>query len=199
MAYQIFVSHTKKDAQFCDILDRVCARVGLKAFRSEFEKIELPAWKTIKDAMDKSIAMFLLIGRELVKAQESRDPDWAYVQNWIAYEIGLACERGLDVWVVCDDVEINFPVPYFNNYMPFSFRDEPNFSVMRGWLEVYNEGGTFAVPIAKKFSRCPYKEDCGLEFNLHVKLEPGSEIKCPACLRPIVYPKGFLHNGQTQI
>jgi len=194
MAHQIFVSHTKKDAEFCDILDRVCARIGLRAFRSEFEKIELPAWKTIKDAMDKYIAMFLLIGSELVNAQELREADWTYVQNWIAYEIGLACERGIDVWVVCDDVKINFPVPYFNNYSPFSFRDEPNFSIMRGWLEIYNKGYTFPAPgkdIERKFTFCPYNDDCGIEFNLHATLEPEAEIICPACLRTIVHRKGF--------
>ena len=36
---QVFVSHTKKDEKFCDAFDRVCARVGIIAFRSEFEKM----------------------------------------------------------------------------------------------------------------------------------------------------------------
>ena len=35
----VFVSHTKRDAEFCDAFDRVCARVGIRAFRSEFEKL----------------------------------------------------------------------------------------------------------------------------------------------------------------
>lgn len=195
MERQIFVSHTRKDAEFCDIFDTVCARIGLKAFRSEFERIEMPAWKTIKDAMDKSIAMFLLIGQELVKAQELREKDWMHVQNWIAYEIGLACERGIDVWVVCDNVAINFPVPYFNNYSPFSFRGEPNFSIMRGWLENYKAGYTFSAPgkgFERKFAICHYHNDCGIEFNLHTALKPGAEIICPACLRTIGYPEGFL-------
>ena len=190
MARQIFVSHTKKDVKFCDELDRVCSRVGIKAFRSEFEEIKPPAWGTIKDAMDQSVAMFLLIGAELIKAQEAKAPDWAYVQNWIAYEIGLACERRLDVWVVCDDVEINFPVPYFNHYFPFNFRDSPNFGVMRGFLQVYHSKGVFVPPPEKK-TYCPY-EDCRINFNLHVVLPPDSKIKCPQCLRNIVYPKGFL-------
>lgn len=32
-----FESHTKLDADFCDVFDRACARVGIDAFRSEYE------------------------------------------------------------------------------------------------------------------------------------------------------------------
>lgn len=175
-------------------MDRVCARIGLKAFRSEFENIKLPAWKTIGDEINKSVALFLLIGEHLVQAQASKEQDWTYVQNWIAYEIGVACEKGIDVWVLCDDVEINFPVPYFNNYLPFSFRNEPNFSVMRGWLNAYNNGHTFATSdkaLKAKLTFCPHN-DCGIEFHLHAILDSNEQIICPACLRTIVYPEGFL-------
>ena len=71
MAVQVFVSHTQKDVEFCDIFDRACARVGGRAFRSEFEKIEVPAWQTIRDAIRSSCALFLLVGKELVNAQAS--------------------------------------------------------------------------------------------------------------------------------
>ena len=60
---QVFVSHTKRDKEFCDAFDRVCARVGIKAFRSEFEEILTPAWKTIKEAINKSVALFFLVGK----------------------------------------------------------------------------------------------------------------------------------------
>lgn len=117
---EVFVSHTQKDADFCDIFDRACARVGMKAFRSEFETIPPPPWKVIKDAMNRSCTMFLLVGGKLVEKQATHGPEWEYTQNWIAFEVGLACLRGIDVWVICDDVDINFPVSYFNNYAPFS-------------------------------------------------------------------------------
>ena len=63
MAVQVFVSHTQKDVEFLDIFDRACARVGIKAFRSEFENIELPAWKTIRNEIRKSRVLFLLVGK----------------------------------------------------------------------------------------------------------------------------------------
>ncbi len=40
---KVFESHTKDDTEFCDIFDRACARVGIDAFRSEYETIESPA------------------------------------------------------------------------------------------------------------------------------------------------------------
>jgi hypothetical protein len=49
MVVQVFMSHTKLDGECCDRFDSAAARVGLKVFRSEFETIQSPAWKTIKD------------------------------------------------------------------------------------------------------------------------------------------------------
>lgn len=121
---QLFMSHTKLDKDFCNRFDIAAARVGIKVFRSEFEKIKPPAWKTIKRQMDASSAMFLLVGKKLVNAQKASEKnvklrkEWKHTQNWIAYEVGLACERGIDVWVWCDvGANINFPVPYLNNYV----------------------------------------------------------------------------------
>ena len=191
MAYQIFLSHTKDDVEFLDKFDRAVARVGIKAFRSEFETIKIPQWKTIKEAMDKSIAMFLLVGKQLVAHQASPTPDWKYTQNWIAYEMGLACERGIDAWVCCDDVEINFPVPYFNNYACWGISTKTNFDWLKGVLELYNSGVTYTAPIAGRYIHCPHK-DCGIDFNLHSTLPAGTTINCPQCLRGMVFEKGFL-------
>ena len=119
---QIFLSHTKKDKKICDLLGtRIFARnEGIKYFRSEFEKIEKPEWKTIKDKINKSCALFFLVGEELVKGmgklvskelikeinkshtssterKNLQGNDWRYTQNWIAYEIGVACQKGIDV------------------------------------------------------------------------------------------------------
>jgi len=107
---QIFVSHTKLDKDFRDRFDIATSREGAKVFRSELEALESPPWKTIKDAVSNSSALFLLVGKELVAAQSASETDltakeqWKFTQNWIAYEIGLACQLGIDVWVLCDSV-----------------------------------------------------------------------------------------------
>lgn len=196
MAVQVFVSHTQKDEQFCDIFDRACARVGIKAFRSEFEKLELPAWQTIRDAIRKSQSLFLLIlliGKELVQAQSMHDSSWSHTQNWIAFEIGVACEIGIDVWVICDDVKINFPVPYLNNYLTKSLRNRDSFDYFVEILRKYASGmkTTFPDPNPSHVIECPYKEDCKAIYNLQVRLRLGDKIICPQCLREMVFPKGL--------
>ena len=194
MAYQIFVSHTKKDERFCDEFDRACARVGIKSFRSEFETISPPPWQTIRDAMRKARAMFLLVGPELVATQALpyEQEAWKYTQNWIAYEIGLACQHNIDVWVLCDqDVEINFPVPYFNNYAPYGLRSKKNLDCMIAILNAYNQGSTFDLGTWDRATCCAYN-DCQIEFNLHAYLPPGGRLKCPGCLQPLVWEDGWL-------
>ena len=119
-ATRVFLSHTKFDKDFCDKFDNICSNVGMKRFRSEFSEIVKPPWRTIKEQLGKSRALFLLVGNELVNHQASQyNPDWRFTQNWISYEVGIAHQLNIDVWVVCDSVQINFPVPYFNNYVPF--------------------------------------------------------------------------------
>ena len=193
---QVFVSHTRKDVDFCDAFDRICARVGIRAFRSEFEEISTPAWRTIKEAINNSVALFFLIGKELVRSQERRDPSWRYTQNWIAYEIGLACQQEIDVWAVCDDVLINFPMPYINNYLTVSLKREPAFKYVKKVLEKYKHGHSYPCPYTDEGGKnlavqCPYP-DCQIEFNLHVKLPPGFIIRCPQCLRQMKFRKGHL-------
>jgi len=190
MNTQVFVSHTQRDEEFCDIFDRACARVGIRAFRSEFEKIDLPAWSTIRDAIRKSKALFLLVGKELSRAQALPNFSWSYTQNWIAYEIGVACERNIDVWVVCDNVEINFPVPYLNNYLPRSLRDRNIFNYFIQILDFYAKGANTTFPDSKSVIECCYKNDCKGIYNLNIRLKAGTIITCPQCLRRMEFPKG---------
>lgn len=181
---KIFISHTHKDKNFCDRFDIVCARVGIASFRSEFEHIQPPAWRTIREAIRQSTAVFFLVGKELVQDQKEHDQSWEYTQNWIAYEIGLACQRGLDVWALCDDVNINFPMPYINNYSTVTLDRPDAFDYMRHILKIYKEGGNFPYPHGDCGYVCAY-EDCGIEFNLHVELKIGERLTCPQCLRTL--------------
>lgn len=195
------MSHTKLDSEFCDRFDIASARVGVRVFRSEFETIKSPAWKTIKKQMDRSSAMFLLVGKELVKAQamsgkskKYRD-EWKHTQNWIAYEVGLACQKGIDVWVVCDRVALNFPVPYLNNYVwsieGYKEKRERGIKFIRSVLERYSENKRFPLGLDKRKIKCTHK-NCGAEFNLHTPIVLGGSIICPTCCQTIVFSEGWL-------
>jgi len=195
---KIFYSHTQKDKKFLNEFDtNVCARVGIEAFRSELEEISLPAWETIALQISQSVALFVLIGEELVKFQESNAPDWKFTQNWISYEIGIACQLGIDVWAVCDDVPINFPMPYVNNYCPVGISQKDAFKYFRNVVfQRYKERHNFPFPFGDISTGnnlgviCPHK-NCEIEFNLHMILEPGETITCPQCLEEIIFPEGF--------
>ena len=69
---RVFLSHTKFDKDFCDKFDNICSNVGMKRFRSEFAEIDEPPWRTIKEQLGKSRALFLFIGKELVNRQASQ-------------------------------------------------------------------------------------------------------------------------------
>jgi len=132
--------------------------------------------------------MFLLIGKELVKMQENSSYDseaaraWKYTQNWIAYEIGLACQRGIDVWVLCDSVPINFPVPYFNHYQPFA----GDLDWLKLILDAYAKAGRLS-PANDIRVQCP-SSHCGVEFHFWAYHYPRPfEVPCPQCLTVIKF------------
>jgi len=188
MNTKVFESHTKLDNEFCDVFDRACARVGIDAFRSEYESIQPPAWQTIRNELRQSKALFLLVGKSLVDAQTNHSSDWEYTQNWISYEIGIASQLGIDVWVLCDGVEINFPVPYLNNYVPYTIRTEGNFKIFVGVLQDYANGKKYDLNNEDSVT-CPYS-DCSISYNLNATVPKGGKIVCPCCLRSMVCSEG---------
>lgn len=190
MSTKVFESHTKLDSDFCDVFDRGCARVGIDAFRSEYESIEPPAWQTIRSELRQSKALFLLVGKSLVEAQITHNLDWEYTQNWISYEIGIASQLGIDVWVLCDGVEINFVMPYLNNYWPYSIRGKKNFRSFVEMLQGYANGVKYDLNNEQAIT-CPYK-DCLITYNLSAEVQKGGAIVCPGCLKSMVFSEGHL-------
>jgi len=210
METKIFISHTKKDKICCNEFDTIIARVGIDAFLSEYEDIDPPAWKTIKDEINKSVALFLLVGKELYESQQlpfkyKEFPDteyqnkitsWRHTQNWIAYEIGLACQNNIDVWAICYGMRINFPMPYINNYCitTESLTNETTFKYLKSILDKYKNGGSFPFPHINSVGRdlsmtCPHKS-CGANFNFHNTLNSKWRwFKCPQCLRTMTISK----------
>lgn len=194
---QVFLSHTKLDVEVCDMFDSVAAREGVKVFRSEFEELESPPWQTIKKEVVNSAALFLLVGKELVYAQNRSEASldekekWKYTQNWISYEIGVACQQGIDVWVVCNKVDINFPVPYLNNYDVNGLIAEGNFKYYRSVFKHYLNGNSFPYRSDTKRSfKCGHK-GCGAKFNFRSQKKKGSIVICPSCLTRLKLIRDF--------
>jgi hypothetical protein len=192
---QIFVSHTRKDIEFCDKFDRIFAREeNLKAFRSEFETIKPPAWETIKNAINNSAALVLLVGEGLVNNQKAlfQDSNWKFTQNWIAFEIGVACQKGIDVWALCDKgIVINFPMPYITNYVTVGIDTKLKLDFFRDAFKKYEKNNAYKYPYKEMRAdreiwdysiSCPY-EDCRIKFNLMQEYTDKNTITCPQCLK----------------
>jgi hypothetical protein len=200
MEPKIFVSHTRRDKEVFDRLDNIIASIGLPRFRSEYETITKPEWMVIKNEINESIALFLIVGKELLKCMEgyfSNSDDkfsWKFTQNWISYEIGIACQKGIDVWVICDDLEINFPVPYLNNYTIFG--PHPENEERREWFKsIFNNYKNWSKYPVKKWEfafSCP---NCASTYNQYSSIPPknqGGRLVCPTCLNYIEFDKGWL-------
>jgi len=87
---QIFVSHSQYDKDIRSSFDTVFARTGVKSVCMEFERInQLPAWEPIRNEIKVSETVFLLLGPNIRSS--------IHTQNWVAFEVGLACAYGKDV------------------------------------------------------------------------------------------------------
>ena len=96
------------------------------------------------------------------------------------------------MWVICDDVKINFPVPYLNNYLPISLRQKKAFEYFVSVLREYTQGLKTTFPNEHAVVECPYKEDCKGIYNLNMIVKAGGKIVCPQCLRTMVFSKGHI-------
>ena len=191
---QVFMSHSRLDKNYCDSFALACDSAGLKPFRYEFEDFRPPHWKTLKREISQSTALFLLIGKEFTKIQKNLKPNtdeyqrWMATQNWIAYEIGISAQKSVEVWVLCEERDIYFPVPYFTNLYFW----EGNLTKQRElifFLEKYKENKY--VMFDKKMRHTCTNPNCGITYNIIQPLAKGVEIKCPCCLEINEFPEGF--------
>lgn len=190
--FQAFLSHTGKDSDFCNIIDDAIKKIGFKVFRASLEERQYPQWKWIQDAMNNSNVLILAVGKELVKNQSSHSKEWHFTQNWISYEIGLASEREIDIWVICDDVRINFPIPHLTFYLPYSLRRDDVLKNFNWHFTLYQTRQRMPYPLTEDQKVwcivCPY---CHNEYNLYANIPKGQTVVCPTCLIELLFPYDF--------
>jgi hypothetical protein len=121
MTCQIFISHSAKDRKAVDYFVEKFTDTGVKPVLMEYEKWSIegkPNWKWIKDEIQKSQKLFLILTKNIVKNE--------YTQNWVAFEVGVASTSNPSIPVfVFREEEIDFPVPYLTHYYdePLSRKD----------------------------------------------------------------------------
>jgi hypothetical protein len=180
---QIFVSHSQYDRDIRASFDTVFARTGVRSVCMEFELIYPPAWQAIKNEIQNSATLFLLLGPNIRSS--------IHTQNWVAFEVGLACALGRDVWVFEQDgSHIEFPIPYLTDYMIYNLEDANHFNYVRSIIEGY-ANPTYLLSFQDTRTQrniprgmpltCPH-QNCGSHYSLHTEVK---SLSCPSCRQQI--------------
>jgi len=178
---QIFVSHSRYDEEIRKELSEVFAVArGADPVYMEFEDFLPPAWQKITNEIRSSEALFVLLGPNLSKT--------IHTQNWVAFEVGLACAFDKEVWVFEQEGSyIEFPVPYLTDYMIYDLKDKTHFEYVRKIINGYgkpiprfpfleNHRTKRGIPIGR-WTACAY-DNCRSVFLLHTQVE---SFSCPSC------------------
>ena len=187
---QIFVSHSQKDKEIRQNFSDVFAVTGVKSVYMEFEEIEPPAWETIRNKVGESDAVFLLLGSNIRQS--------IHTQNWVAFEVGMACSMGKDVWIFeHEDADVEFPIPYLTDYGIWHHKNLDHFKYVRKIVEGYanlikvgkRSKITYdglrrlkGIPLGKLFM-CKHSS-CKTSYRLHLLAEACS-FRCPSCRKPV--------------
>lgn len=206
MADQIFISHSREDTDLLDELDRVFGKVGLKQYRASFEDQIPPVSKNLKNQINESRGMFVVLGR---RAQAQ-----THTMIWIGWEAGIAIQAGIPVWIVNDiKSNVELPIPSFTDYVLWDSQDDEQKRTLRDVIHSefvdgepsspsdYEKPGKVEEGIGFTSNRnranvreswvvshlrgieCPY-EGCGERYA--IRFEGPIEFNCPACRRAII-------------
>ena len=191
---QIFMSHSQKDESLQQSFDKICAREGVISKCMEFENIQFPnQWSSILEEIRKSFVVFLLLGRNVVSSE--------FTRNWIAFEVGIACAiNNKDVWVF-EQKGANlheFPIPYLTDYMPdYSIENSEDFNYARNIVASLKRASVYpAIAVSGRTDweiRMDWRAKkqvpsgtlkqcgaCGIVFSLH---RDTWGFHCPSCRR----------------
>lgn len=169
---KIFLSHSKADESMRDYFLKIFGIEGVQAISVEFEVLQVPPWSFIKNKMLESNALFLLLGPNVIDRG-------IYTQNWISFEVGLACALKKEVWVFEQfNIPVRFPVPYLNHYLLYDPADRESFDYIRRIVYTYKTMSLVSriVPGYTEVT-CPNAE-CRVHFRLHTEIK---EFECPSC------------------
>ncbi len=136
---QIFISHSKHDADIKRFFGDLFGRSNVKALSVEYEKYHPPAWRYIQPQIAKSAAVFVLLGPNVQQL--------AHTQVWIGSETG-GVPQGKEVWVFehtqypCD-----IPIPNVHHYMIYDYGEECQ-NYIRAIIESYDDSATLPSLVA---------------------------------------------------
>lgn len=145
---------------------------GVQAVSVEFEYFPPPPWQFIKRQMLESSALFLLLGPNVIDRG-------IYTQNWISFEVGLACQLNKEIWVFEQmDIPVRFPVPYLSHYLLYNPNNRGHLDYIRDIIRAYKFTPLFRrIPAGYANVTCT-NSGCRVNFIMHTEME---EFECPSC------------------
>jgi hypothetical protein len=177
---QIFLSHSKDDSRL-RFFERACASAGVALRTMELEHVAPPPWRSIFAEIASSQILFVSLSEPLVQQ------GYRHTQNWIDYEVGLACGREMPIWVFEPyEVRIDFTVPYCTHSVRLSHDSDENVRWLKTELEQLKRVGPGRYSLRQspkerydgnRAVTC-VNERCGLVFY---QLNRQGEFFCPSC------------------
>lgn len=182
---QAFLSHSKDDSRL-RFFEEACSAAGVILKKMELEDPEFPPWRSIRREVGKSQIVFVSLSEPLQRL------DYRHTQNWIDYEVGLACQRELPVWVFEPfEVQVDFPIPYCTHTVRFDHSNVDHVKWLKGQLEYLRDHGAGRYGNQRQFPSRRYdgtlsvrclNPRCGLEF---FQLNSEGDFWCPSCREPM--------------
>jgi len=199
----IFLSHSQHDYNVVNIFKSAFNGSDVYPILMEYEKFSNPPWLAIKNNIENSRALFVLLSNNLKISD--------YTQNWVSYEVGIAVEANKEVWVFEDiNNQVIFPLPQVHHYMLYSSSHVESLEYLKTIIRSYALNANGAVvggllsliafsnpivaiigaaigsqinipnrPVGTRIT-CPYV-NCGITFQYHNMV---TTIKCPSCRQP---------------
>lgn len=178
---RIFLSHSKGDEDLCKFFLQIGGLTGVEIKAMEFENIQAPPWEYIRNQLLMSDTIFVLLGKNVIDRG-------IYTQNWISFEVGMACEMARtlmkEVWVFEPlHHSITFPVPFLNHYVLYDMNERIHMDYIRTIMEGYKPTLLLMrkIPEGVADVKCPH-HNCGIVFRLHTDVK---EFNCPSCKQGI--------------
>ena len=102
----VFISHSRRDPDIRDPFLKLFGLSPVNAICKEYDIYSTPPWIEIRTDIQKSKALFLLLGPNLLP----KEPP--YTANWVTYELSVARELHKDIWVF-EELSglVDFPIP----------------------------------------------------------------------------------------
>jgi len=115
---KVFITHSRHDAPILKHIVQLVKTVKVKPILYEYNKRHTnTSWNEIRQDIKNSHALFVVLSNNL-----SSSP---HTQNWVGWEVGVACAFNKRVWVF-EEIQrrISFPIPYFTDYVPYDLNDQ---------------------------------------------------------------------------